>query len=46
MSDEEFKMEVNDLVEMLNNLRKIRDKGRRKWLKAEIRVQLRALMKD
>ena len=46
MTDEEFKREVQDLIEMLNHLRLIKDKGRRRWLKAEIRVQLRALIKD
>lgn len=46
MSEEEFKKEVQDLVAMLNNLRLIKDKGRRRWLKAEIIIQLRALMKD
>lgn len=39
MSEEEFKKEVQDLVAMLNNLRLIKDKGRRRWLKAEIIIQ-------
>lgn len=46
MTDEEYQKEVKDLVDMLNCLRRIMDKGRRKWLKAEIRIQLRILMKD
>lgn len=46
MTDEEFKTEVKDLVEMLNNLHRIRDKGLRPWLKAEIKEQLRKLLKD
>lgn len=40
MTDEEFKTEVQDLVKMLENLRLIKDKGRKRWLKAEIRAQL------
>lgn len=46
MSDEEFKKETKDLVEMLNNLRLIKDKGLRPWLKVEIKEQLRKLLKD
>lgn len=46
MSDEEFKKEVNDLVELLNSLHLIRDKGLRKWLKIEIKEQIRRLLKD
>ncbi len=46
MSDEEFAKEVKDLVDMLNNLRRIKDKGRRPWFKAEIKEQLRKLLKD
>lgn len=46
MSDEDYKKEVQDLVAMLNNLRLIKDRGRKRWLKAEIRNQLRVLMKD
>lgn len=46
MTDEEFRKEVQDLVEMLNSLHLIKDKGRKRWLKAEIRVQLTKLMKD
>ena len=46
MTDEEFKREVQDLVDMLNSLRLIRDKGRRQWLKAYIRLQLRNLQQD
>lgn len=46
MTDEEFKKEAQDLVDMLNILRRIKDKGRRKWLKAEIRHQITILMKD
>ena len=46
MSDGEFEKEVRDLVEMLNNLHRIRDKGLRKWLKAEIRYQLIKLLED
>ena len=46
MTDEEFKKEVNELVGMLYNLRRIRDRSRKQWLKAEIRNQLRILMKE
>ncbi len=44
MTDEEFKREVQDLVDMLNNLRQIKDKGRTKWLKREIRAQMIKLL--
>lgn len=40
MPDEEFEKEVSDLVEMINNLHRIADKGRAKWLKREIRALL------
>lgn len=46
MTNEEFEREVQDLVDMLNSLRLIKDKGRRKWLKAEIRAQLTKVMKE
>lgn len=46
MTDEEFKKEVQDLVEMLNSFHLIKDKGRRQWLKAEIRRQLQLILKD
>ncbi len=46
MSDEEFKREVKDLVDMLDNFRQIKDKGRKKWLKAEIRYQIYLLTRD
>jgi hypothetical protein len=46
MTDEEFKREVQNLVEMLNNLRLIKDKGLRRWLKVEIRNQLNQLLND
>lgn len=44
MTDDEFKREVADLVELLNSLRLIKDKGRKRWLKAEIRNRLRLLL--
>lgn len=40
MTDEEFESEVQDLTDMLRNLRRIKDKGLKKWLKKEIRAQL------
>ena len=44
MSDEEFEKEVKDLVEMLAGLHRIRDKGLTKWLKREIREQVRKII--
>lgn len=44
MTDEEFNNAVQELVDMLNNLRLIKDKGRTKWLKRAIRDQLRVLI--
>ncbi len=46
MTDEEFKKEVLDLVEMLYSLHLIKDKGRGKWLKREIRAQLIKILKE
>ena len=47
MTDEEFEKEVKDLVEMLNNLHRIKDKfGLKRWLKAEIKEHLRKLLND
>lgn len=45
MTDEEFEKEVQDLVEMLSSLHRIRDKGRTKWLKREIREQMIKILK-
>lgn len=45
MTDEEFEKEVRDLVEMLNNLHRIKDKSLTKWLKREIRAQLIKILK-
>ncbi|MBD5199372.1 MAG: hypothetical protein HDS83_03155 [Bacteroidales bacterium] len=45
MTDEEFEKEVQDLVDMLNSLHLIKDKGRTKWLKREIREQLIKILK-
>lgn len=46
MSDEEFEKEVTDLVDMLNNLHRIRNRGLTKWLKREIREQLIKILKE
>lgn len=46
MTDEEFEKEVEDLSDMLRTLHHIRDKGRRKWLKREIRALVIKLTKD
>ena len=40
MTDEEYESGVEDLGEMLRNLRRIKNKGLRKWLLREIRAQL------
>ena len=46
MTDDEFKSEVQSLVEMLNNLRLIKDKGRRNWLIRELRVLFNLLIRS
>ncbi|MBD5294862.1 MAG: hypothetical protein HDS25_01125 [Bacteroides sp.] len=46
MTEEEFEKELDDLVGMLRTLRLIRDSGRRRIFKAEIRIQLNRAMKD
>ncbi|MDE5877546.1 MAG: hypothetical protein K2H47_08665 [Muribaculaceae bacterium] len=46
MDDETFKKEVEDLVAMLTNFRLIKDKGRKRWLKVEIRHHLTTLLND
>lgn len=46
MTDEDFEREVESLVENLYNLRLIKDKGRRPWLKKIIRAQVAVLLKD
>lgn len=46
MTDEEFEKEAAELLGMLKSLQLIRDKSRRRWLKAEIRNQLNQLIKD
>ncbi|MBP3534490.1 MAG: hypothetical protein J6J53_00600 [Muribaculaceae bacterium] len=46
MTDEEFQNGLQSMVEMLLNFRLIQDRGRRRWLKAEIRNQLRLLLTD
>ena len=40
MTDEEYESGVEDLGEMLRNLRRIKNKGLRKGLLREIRAQL------
>lgn len=46
MEEDQFEKEVDDLVAMLNTLRLIKDKGRKRFLKAAIRLQMRKLLKD
>lgn len=38
MTDEEFKKEVQDLVDLLNYLHLVKEKDRTKWLKREVRA--------
>lgn len=46
MTDEEFEKEIEDLTAMIRDLRLIKDKGRKRWLKAEIRVLLNTILRD
>jgi hypothetical protein len=46
MTDEQFQKEVEDLLELLKNFRLIKDKGRKQWLKTELRHLLNKLMQD
>ena len=46
MTDKEFDTEVKDLVRLLYNLRRIKDKGLRKSIKNAIMDVLAALIKD
>lgn len=46
MSDEEFRNELNELIQMLQNLREIKDRGFRRRFKVEIKFQLKKVMKD
>lgn len=46
MTEEEFEKEVEDLTAMLRSFRLIEDKGRRKFLKREIRLLLINLLRD
>lgn len=46
MTDEQFMKEVEDLVEMLKSLLLIRDKGKKRWLKTEIRALVQRLLRD
>lgn len=43
---QDFEKDLADLVEMIRLLERIKDQGERRWLKAEIRNQLRNLLKD
>lgn len=45
MTDEEFKREAQDLIEMLGSLRLIKDKGRRRWLEREAKSLFLKLLK-
>lgn len=44
--DESFEKDLADLVDMIKLLERIKDRKERRWLKAEIRNQLRNLLKD
>lgn len=46
IEEDEFEKEVEDLTAMLRSLRLIQDKGRRKFLKQEIRLLLNTLIHD
>lgn len=46
MEDEEFKKELQELIGMLESLRRIKDLQRRRSYKMEIRAQLIRVMKD
>lgn len=45
MTKEEFDREVQDLVDMLNELYRIKDRNLKGWLKAEIMHLVRKLLK-
>lgn len=46
IEEDEFEKKVEDLTAMLRPLRLIQDKGRRKFLKQEIRLLLNTLIRD
>ena len=46
LEDSEFEKEVDDLVAMLLSFRLIQDKGRKQFLKREIRTILNLLLRD
>ncbi|MBP3534492.1 MAG: hypothetical protein J6J53_00610 [Muribaculaceae bacterium] len=46
MTDEEFESEKSALNSMLDNLRLIKDKGRRQWLIREIRTMVNELIRS
>lgn len=46
MQDEDFEKGVKELTDMLHSLQRIKDRGRRRWLKVEIRVLFNRLLKD
>lgn len=46
LEDSEFEKEVDDLVAMLHSFRLIQDKGRKQFLKREIRTILNLLLRD
>lgn len=45
MDNEEFERKIEDLAEMLKSLRLIKDRGRKRWLKTEIKASLKELLK-
>lgn len=46
LEENDYQKEVENLVGMLDSLRRITDKGKRKWLKNEIRAAVLLLTKD
>lgn len=46
LEDSEFEKEVEDLVAMLHSFRRISDKGRKQFLKREIRTSVNLLLRE
>ncbi len=46
MTEEDFISGLDDLIGMLKSFRQIKDRGRKRWLRTEIRNLLRLLMKE
>lgn len=46
MTDEEFEKELEDLMELFRDLRLIKDRGRKQWLRAVIRDLVSRLLRS